>query len=87
MGSDELAAGEKRGDLSGGGGGGDVVVFGFSIEEKIANRATGEVGEVACLVEAEDDFEDMRWQGHEEGESLGGGGVVGKGVFLVCKLS
>lgn len=65
VGTDELAAGEEFGDLSGVGGGGDVVVFGIAIEEEVTDGATGQVGEVAVLVEAVDDFEDVGWQGHE----------------------
>jgi hypothetical protein len=41
------------------------VVFGIAIEEEVTDGATGQVGEVAVLVEAVDDFEDVGWQGHE----------------------
>ncbi len=65
MGTDELAAREEFGDLSGGGGGSDVVVFGIAIEQEVTDGATGEVGEVAVLVEAVNDFEDVWGEDHE----------------------
>lgn len=65
VGADELAAREEFGDLSGVCGGGDVVVFGIAIEQEVTDGATGEVGEVAVLVEAVNDFEDVWGEDHE----------------------
>lgn len=44
VGTDELAAREEFGDLSGVCGSGDVVVFGITIEEEVTDGATGQVG-------------------------------------------
>jgi hypothetical protein len=83
VGTDELAAREEFGDLSGVCGSGDVVVFGIAIEEEVTDGATGEVGEVAVLVEAVNDFEDVWGEDHEGGESLEGGRGGGKAGFSV----
>lgn len=78
VGADELGAGEESGDLGRGGGGGDVVVLGVAAEEVVAHRAAGEVGLMAGLVEAVDDFEDVGGEGHGEAGSVAAERAGGK---------